>query len=588
MSTQEISKGIPNVNAIKENDNKHIWSTFFKLIKKSKLPYGWIAITFILGLTSSRLSLLFPDYAQRVVEGDTSNKTIVIFAIVLLLSSVVYILISIISGITNAKITKGMRVTIWKEITNIPIHILEKENAKELISRTTTDTTALSLLLSTTLPNIVSAVYLMVGTIVAVQAYHISLMISLVLLVLLQLAVTVIIGRINYKYSDKVQLQLAKLTEHLSEVLANIPLVKVFVTEGKEERRGKKYIDKYFNINFKYQALNSTMIQLIFLVNVIGVLVVIVTGVLLVNKKAITMSQWLAYFMYYEMLQNSVSTIPFQWRDVKAAQGVSRRISEIACLEKEDYESGLAFKPSNKGIVFKNVKFGYENKSVLNGFSVNIPYGKTTALVGENGAGKSTILSLVERFYYPSDGEIAYGDTDITKFKLKDWRRTFGYVSQDIKLMTGTVYENITYGVDRDVTKSEVEEACRQADALEFVNSLEKGFDTQVGEFGYSLSGGQRQRVCIVRAILNNPEILLLDEFTSNLDIEAQENVERALDELCKGKTTIVIAHKMSTVKKADNIVVIKNGCVDGIGNHKMLLQSNELYKKLVNMQELA
>jgi ATP-binding cassette subfamily B protein AbcA/BmrA len=211
--------------------------------------------------------------------------------------------------------------------------------------------------------------------------------------------------------------------------------------------------------------------------------------------------------------------------------------------------------------------------------------GQTVAIVGPSGAGKTTIFSLIERFYQPTNGAIKLGNTDIREFPLFEWRQQIGYVSQESPIMSGTIRENICYGLNRTVSEEEVRKAAQLANVDEFIEQMQDGYETEVGERGIKLSGGQRQRIAIARALLRNPKILLLDEATSNLDSNSEQKVQNALLHLMKNRTTFVIAHRLSTIINADLIIVLENGKITGQGTHNELLQSHPLYQKLVSRQ---
>ena len=218
-------------------------------------------------------------------------------------------------------------------------------------------------------------------------------------------------------------------------------------------------------------------------------------------------------------------------------------------------------------------------------FDLEIPQGKVTALVGPSGSGKTTVLGLLERFYQPDSGRILYGDNPLETMAVEPWRRRIGYVSQDVPLLSGSVRDNLCYGLDRTPTESELADVLRAARADEFVTQLSSGLETEVGERGVKLSGGQRQRLAIARAFLVDPVILMLDEATANLDAESEVAIRAALSELLSGRTTLVVAHRLSTVVGADQIAVVEDGMVTGLGTHKALLNSHDLYRRLVQQQ---
>ena len=211
--------------------------------------------------------------------------------------------------------------------------------------------------------------------------------------------------------------------------------------------------------------------------------------------------------------------------------------------------------------------------------------GKVTAIVGPSGAGKSTILNLVERFYTPGQGKIAWAGKDVRDYELHTWRRNIGYIPQDTQLLSGSIRDNITQGVAGEVTQAQLEDAARKADILDYIQSLPQGFDTDVGENGAKLSGGQKQRIAIARALLMDARILVLDEATSNLDAESEYHIEQTLKEVGKGRTVLMVAHRMDTVRHADKIVVMENSRVSAQGTHEELMSGSPLYRRLVELQ---
>jgi len=279
------------------------------------------------------------------------------------------------------------------------------------------------------------------------------------------------------------------------------------------------------------------------------------------------------------------------------AMGATERIHELLNTPQEQPSgnegraaSERQAKPDfSQPLVFDGVSFSYDaDKRILSDIRLTIRPGQTVAFVGPSGAGKTTIFSLIERFYAPTEGRIRLGETDIADLSLPLWRQAIGYVSQDSPLMSGTIRDNICYGIDRRIDDRELKQAAELANAAEFIARLPAGYDTEVGERGVRLSGGQRQRIAIARALLRNPQLLLLDEATSSLDSESEALVQQALQNLKKDRTTLVIAHRLSTVFEADQIIVLERGRITGQGTHEELLNTHPLYQKLVNQQMKA
>ncbi|MDQ0230431.1 ABC-type multidrug transport system fused ATPase/permease subunit [Metabacillus malikii] len=267
--------------------------------------------------------------------------------------------------------------------------------------------------------------------------------------------------------------------------------------------------------------------------------------------------------------------------------GATDRIQQILKINCEKSEkSNQVENHLYQSIIFQNVSFSYsDEEQILKDNNLHIPAGKTTAIVGPSGSGKTTLFSLLEQFYPIDKGDILLGNQNISDFSLASWRSNIGYVSQESPIMSGTILDNITYGLNKDISIQQIEKAAAQANAMEFITRLPNGINTEVGERGIMLSGGKRHRIAIARALIRNPQILLLDEATSNLDGGSERLVQEALEHLMKGRTTLIIAHRLSTVINADQIVVLEDGEITGVGTHQELLAEHVLYHKLAGQQ---
>jgi ATP-binding cassette subfamily B protein AbcA/BmrA len=305
-----------------------------------------------------------------------------------------------------------------------------------------------------------------------------------------------------------------------------------------------------------------------------------------VASGALTAGDLVAFILYLIQIVLPVTMLTNAVNQLQKARGATQSIIALLGAPEEAMEGGEAVVRTDEAIRFEDVSFSYKaGESVLKGLSFSLEPGSVTAIVGPSGAGKTTVFSLLERFYEPDSGRILLGDRPIKDYGLSSWRARIGYVPQDSPLMAGSIRDNLGYGSTRALSEPEIREAAAMAYADEFIERLPEGYDTDVGERGVKLSGGQRQRIAIARALLRDPAILMLDEATSSLDSAAEEWVQEAMDNLMRGRTTLVIAHRLSTVVDADRILFLEGGEITGAGSHEELLASHRLYRSFAVRQ---
>lgn len=557
------------------------WKSFIVLLKSTKLP--WIAIVVVLAvnLAYSQLQLLFPQATQRIMAGDISRNAILMLVAVTLFQSVVVALRQFVQALAVSRVTLSFRKSILKKVLRLPVPYFDRNMANQLISRTTNDTTMLSDFFGAGLPFIPAAVYQLIATLAILFGYNWRLVALEALIVPVILLVTILNGRIQFKWNRRIQGRLALLTGYLAEALANIPLIKVFVKEETEDEKGRKVIDELYATRKRYVFAGGLMSFLVSAEGMVQTLLAVLGGVWLIRAGHISLDVWIAFYLYSSGLVGSATQLLDYWQRIKAAQGAASRISEIA-VEAEEEQGGRQKAPDRAcDLSFQNVTFRYDQDTILENASFTIPKEKVTAIVGHSGAGKSTVLGLLERFYLPESGCILADGRDIRQIGLSDWRKSIGYVPQNGVLFSGTIRSNMAYGLAYEVSESELIRAATEAGIYDFIASSEKGFDTEVGEGGCRLSGGQRQRIVIARAFLKNPAILLLDEATSNLDAEAKSLVDQALERLKVGRTTVIVTHELSDAEDADQIIVLGRGRQPESGTHSRLMESSDIYRNL-------
>lgn len=576
METQYDGTNIPSA------EKPSVWKSYIKLIFKADLPWMWIIAGIIITLLDSRLSLMFPAYTQKITSGDISKPVVYGTMFVIIGKTIMSGIIRVIGKLTNFKIDKSFRTLIWKKLLRSPISLFDREKPTELVSRTSADTANVSMTFSSVIPTLIAMVYVTYGVIKELFIYDWRLASLQIIYIPLYIGVTVIYGKFRYKTNKKSQEKLSKLTQFISELISNIPLIKSFVNEEKEEEKGRGFIQSFYKATLLRNIVNISINPISSILNLIQTIIVLTSGVYLINRGSITFDQWIAYYFYVDLLYGVLDTFVITYANVKSSQGATARIAEILEIPEENPISGKVLESFDEDITFEDLTFGYGKKEVLKNLNFTIPNGRKTAIIGESGGGKTTILSLLQRFYNPQGGVIKLGDTPIDDYMLNDWRNNISYVSQDSPLLSGTIRENILYGVNRLVSDEEIQKVAKLADALEFINEFPQKFDTPVGESGSKLSGGQRQRISIARALLRDSDFLLFDEPTANLDNHSKKAIQKSVDMLLEGKTSIIIAHDISTIKDSDQIILLHDGMINGVGTHDELIKDNVNYQRLI------
>lgn len=543
-----------------EKKVRQTWKPFLELVKKTKLPYVRVLFCVAAALIVAELNLLFPSYTEEIMAGDFSTKTIILTILVLIGGAFADTLYQTLCMIVKGLISKRFRSTVWAHVVRLPLDDYTEDGTGEIISRVTEDTTKLSEFLTDDVAGLVSNIYTLAGTAVILFSYDYRLVLAEAVIIPIIIVIGIIKGRVDFKWNNILQLKIAELTAGISEILTNIPLIKTFVKEKRATEKSEELTGELYKTNMKMTWISNGFSAVSTVLTVTESLIVIFFGIYLIRKNIITVSVWVAFYLYSTNLSGSVDTMMGIWNDLKRAQGAMHRISELMTEKTEEYDQGEEFKGNGGDIEFSDVCFGYEDTPVLKNLSFTALNGKITAIVGMSGAGKSTVMNLLERFYVPASGKITYGGKNINDFTIRSWRNAIGYVSQNPPILCGTVRENLTYGLKIPLSDAELMSKLKEIRMDSLLNELSDGLDTCVTDGGENLSGGQRQRIAIARMFLNPPEIILLDEVTSSLDACAEENTERAVHELLKGRTVIMVTHKIQNTETADKIVLLDEG----------------------------
>ncbi|TGB01651.1 ABC transporter ATP-binding protein [Halobacillus salinus] len=573
------------------SDEKRNIRQFFSFIKGG-LPAKWLVFVAIaLSLIETAASLVVPLFTRNLVDqlsaGDLSGGVIAFliatFVIQTISSGFSYYILAYI----GESIVAFIRRQLWERILRLPVSYFDEHESGETMSRITQDTNTVKALITNHLVSFLTGIISIIGAVIILLTIDWRMTIIMLVAVPVAFIVVIPLGRMMYRISKKMQDEMADFSANLGRVLSEIRLVKASNAENAEERKGTNGIRELFTYGLKEARIQAVISPFMTTIIMVVLVVLIGYGGVRVASGALSAGSLVAIIIYMFQIVVPFSQMATFLTAFQKAMGATERIQYLLGRDTEADKQPHAFEKGS--LRFEDVSFGYQaDAPILKNVSFSVNPGETVAFVGPSGAGKTTIFSLIERFYSPSEGTITMAGTPLEKVSLSDWRQSIGYVSQESPIMAGTIRDNIVYGLDQEISELQMEAALRQANAHDFVMALPEQMDTTVGERGVKLSGGQRQRIAIARALLRDPAILLLDEATSNLDSESEAAVQDALKTLMEGRTTFIIAHRLSTVVEADKMIVIEAGRVTGQGPHEELYRSNATYQQLVNQQMIS
>ncbi|WP_313429892.1 ABC transporter ATP-binding protein [Siminovitchia terrae] len=572
-----------------ETTHKKSGSSFIQLIKIGKPAIGVLGFAILLSLLETGASLIVPLFTKNLVD-QVAKSGIEMSLILLLLGA--FIIQTISGGVSfylmsyiGEQFVSNIRKRLWDHILELPIPYFDKHQSGETMSRVTQDTNTVKVLITNHLVSSVSGIVSIIGALIILIMIDWKMTLIMLCSIPISMIVLFPLGRKVYSISKQTQDELASFNAHLGRVLSDIRLVKSYNGQLLERKKGYKGIQELFRFGLKEAKIQAIVSPFMTTILMVVLVILIGYGGARVASGDLTAGSLVAIIIYMFQIVIPFSQLATFFTNYQKAMGATERIQDLLNLSIErDHNQGKT--NHEETIIFDRISFGYESgKTILKDLSFQIEPGQTVAFVGPSGSGKTTIFSLIERFYEPQHGSINIGNMDIQKLQLTNWREKIGYVSQESPIMSGTIKDNICYGLQKSVDEAEIRQAAELANAAGFIENLPNQYDTEVGERGMKLSGGQRQRIAIARALLRNPKILLLDEATSNLDSESEGLVQSALQHLMAGRTTLIIAHRLATILEADQIIVIEDGTVSGAGTHRQLMESHTLYQKLVQQQ---
>ncbi|KRG09246.1 ABC transporter ATP-binding protein [Staphylococcus sp. NAM3COL9] len=564
----------------------------FYLFKKLSWPVGLIVIAVTISSLGSITGLLVPFFTGKLVDEFSFEDInwmfiaafIAIFIINALLSGLGLYLLSKI----GEKTIYAIRSVLWRHIIHLKMPFFDQNESGQLMSRLTDDTKVINEFISRKLPNLLPSVLTIIGSLIMLFIMDWQMTLLTFITIPIFILIMIPLGKVMQNISKKTQSEIANFSGLLGRVLTEMRLVKISSTEKLELDNAHKNLKEIYFLGLKQAKITAIIQPISGVIMLLTVAIILGFGAIRISTGAITAGTLIAMIFYVIQLSAPLINLSTLVTDYKRAVGASSRIYEIMEEPTEPLESNQGSKIIDGSLTFTNVDFKYGVKPILSNISFDIPPNKVTAFVGPSGSGKSTIFNIIERMYEIEGGHITYGGKSIYDISLGDWREKIGYVMQSNALMNGTIKDNILYGINREVTEDELIHYAHLANCHEFIEQFDDGYDTIVGERGLKLSGGQRQRIDIARSFVKNPDILLLDEATANLDSESERKIQDALEELMENRTTVVIAHRLSTIKKAEQIIFIDGGEVTGRGTHQELIENHEKYQQFVRTQNLS
>lgn len=587
--------GMP-VAMSKEKVTKGTWS---KLLKYCKNYWAFIIIAIICACGGTVLTLIGPDkiseITDTIIKGimpnakmdmDKIKSTAMILAVLYGVGAILSATQGFIMSTVTQCVSRKLRNDISVKINKLPMNYYHHNSTGDVLSRVTNDVDMIATSLNMSIGTMVSAVTLFAGSLIMMIKTDVVMTIAGVLSTLLGFVLMMVIMKHSQKYFTKQQMNLGAINGHIEEIYSGHTVVKAYNGEDKAKKQFDELNEALSNSGFKAQAMSGLMMPLMTFIGNFGYVTVCVVGAALAMNGNISFGVIVSFMMYIRYFTQPLSQLAQAFQQLQSAGAASSRVFEFLGEEEmQDESNKKAIITNTKGDVeFSHVRFGYEpDKIIINDFSAKAKAGQKIAIVGPTGAGKTTLVNLLMRFYEINSGEIKIDGVSTADIKREDVHSKFCMVLQDTWLFEGSIRENLIY-CSENKSEKKMREACKAVGLDHFIRTLQNGYDTILND-QINLSQGQKQQLTIARAMIADKPILILDEATSSIDTRTEQKIQKAMDELMKNRTSFVITHRLSTIKNADLILVLKDGDIIESGNHQELMSKNGFYADLYNSQ---
>lgn len=521
------------------------------------------------------------------IDFDAIFRTLTILASLYIISSIFSFIQTFITSDISQKVSYNLRKSISEKINKLPLNYYDRKTNGEVLSRVTNDIDAISQNLNQILSQMITSATTLIGVLIMMLSISVTMTLVSLIVIPLSLVMIMLVVKKSQKHFRAQQEYLGHTNGHIEEMYSGHNIMKAFNGEEKAIEEFDKLSDTLYNSAWKSQFLSGMMMPIMTFIGNLGYVIVAIMGGFLAIRNKIQVGDILAFIQYVRSFMQPIAQTAQIANVMQQTAAAAERVFEFLEEEEvvEDVKNPISTEGIEGAVEFDHVRFGYnEDKIIINDFSINIKPGQKVAIVGPTGAGKTTIVKLLMRFYELNGGKILIDGHDYRDFTRNDLRKIFGMVLQDTWLFNGNIMENIRYG-RLDASDEEIIEAAKLAHAHHFIKTLADGYNMEINEEADNISQGQKQLLTIARAILSDPKILILDEATSSVDTRTEVLIQQAMENLMEGRTSFIIAHRLSTIKNADVILVMKDGDIVEQGTHEELLKSKGFYSELYNSQ---